>query len=712
MSGVESPLSVMPAPIVSVIIPVYNAECFIGECIESLQAQVFDDFEILAVDNGSTDGSMSVLEDLACEDPRITVFSSEGNAGVARNVGMENARGKYLLFLDADDFFAPELLRDAVGAAEAHHAQIVLFGGRRFDNEKQEPLKKYEFLRTDLLPEKEVFSARDCGINFFQITTPAPWSKLFLREYVEEKKLKFQSLQNSNDLFFTMAALSVADRIVAVKEDLVRYRVNIQDSLQGSKSRNPLCFIEALSALGEFIQSEGCCSALELTYQQQVLSTARYNLQSCSSDKVRLEILDALEDRNLIHPSCQELGDVEGGDHAAYLFSYVSAALAQRKRERMREWITPPSSRLVAPSRDGRDSVKVSVVIPAYNMAGYVEQTIECVLSQTLDDIEVICIDDGSSDETLSILLDEARKDSRVSVFTQKNSGLSASRNVGIAAARGEYLYFIDSDDLLEECTLETCCKIADADNLDIILFDASSFYESEELHRQHAVYDSYYTRMRSYDEVLRGPELMATMFAAGDYLPSACLYISRTDFVRRIGASFIPGVLHEDNAYTYELMMRAARASHRNLALYRRRVRENSIMTSNATFSRCYGYYACGCRMLQVAQELSGELGEDVRAAVLSIACTAVANAQSHFVNLAKGEEGGVLGMAAVERASFDIFVGAKSLGYKKASELESVRKKLARKQKELDKIKNSRSFKLGRLLTKPYRGIKKLFR
>lgn len=696
MPSLKDAPGVSSSPMVSVVIPVFNAERYIGECVKSLQTQTMRDFEILAVDNGSTDASVAILRDMAEGDSRITVLSSEGNAGVARNVGMEVARGKYLLFLDADDFFASELLQDTVAAAESKQAQLVLFGGRRFDDAKQEVLKKYDFLRKNLLPSKEVFSARDCGIDFFRITTPAPWSKLFLRSFIEDKGLKFQSLQNSNDVFFTMAAMAMADRIVAVKEDLIRYRVNMQGSLQGSKSRNPLCFVGALSALGEYLRASDRYDVLKPTYQQQVLSTVKYNLETSTTGKARLEILDAIEETGLVRPNWQQLieGDAEDS-YAAYLYAFVSAALAQRRREKAMKRALPPSSRLVVAPRDGKTSVTVSVVIPVYNTAEYISQTIACMLNQTLDDLEVICIDDGSNDGTLEILLEEAEKDPRISVFTQENSGQSASRNVGMTAARGKYLYFIDSDDLLDEQALELCCKAAGLDNLDIFLFDATSFYESEKLHSEHASYDTYYTRARDYEEIVDGPHMMATMAKAGDYLPSPCLYVARTDYVRGIDAAFIPGIFHEDNAYTYDLMVKAARVSHRKLPLYRRRIRENSTMTSRVTFSHCYGYYACGKQMLKTARELSGELDDETYAAVLRIAYGTFANAQARYNNLAKGEEGGTMGMTAVERASFDTLVGKDSSG--------------AKVNRELTKVKDSRPYRLGWKLTKPYRDLKK---
>ena len=101
--------------------------------------------------------------------------------------------------------------------------------------------------------------------------------------------------------------------------------------------------------------------------------------------------------------------------------------------------------------------VKVSVIIPVYNTELYVRQTIQSILGQTLYDIEIITVNDGSTDNSLSILSELAKQDNRIKIFTHSNQGLSVSRNVGIEKASGEFIYFMDSDDLLDHDTLEIC---------------------------------------------------------------------------------------------------------------------------------------------------------------------------------------------------------------------------------------------------------------
>ena len=101
----------MRVPAISVIMPVYNAQRYLGETIASLQAQTFADFEVICVDDGSTDDSMAILDQVIAQDPRFRVVNQENaGAGAARNKGFTHARGEYAIFLDSDDLFSPKLL--------------------------------------------------------------------------------------------------------------------------------------------------------------------------------------------------------------------------------------------------------------------------------------------------------------------------------------------------------------------------------------------------------------------------------------------------------------------------------------------------------------------------------------------------------------------------------------------------------------------------
>lgn len=123
----------------------------------------------------------------------------------------------------------------------------------------------------------------------------------------------------------------------------------------------------------------------------------------------------------------------------------------------------------------------VSVIIPVYNTAEYLPRCLESILSNTYSNLELICINDGSTDNSLNVLNYYANLDSRIIVINQQNSGVSASRNVGLDHASGEYIAFIDSDDWIHSCYFEQLMQIQAFSNTDIVICDIESVYNSTE---------------------------------------------------------------------------------------------------------------------------------------------------------------------------------------------------------------------------------------
>ena len=118
---------------VSIIIPVYNAEKYLGKCLESLLSQTLQEMEIICVDDGSSDSSPEILKRFQERDGRVRILTQENQyAGAARNNGMKEAQGEYLLFLDADDFFENTLLEKVYNQGKKMEADIVLFGAKQY----------------------------------------------------------------------------------------------------------------------------------------------------------------------------------------------------------------------------------------------------------------------------------------------------------------------------------------------------------------------------------------------------------------------------------------------------------------------------------------------------------------------------------------------------------------------------------------------------
>ena len=125
------------------------------------------------------------------------------------------------------------------------------------------------------------------------------------------------------------------------------------------------------------------------------------------------------------------------------------------------------------------DQIKVSIIIPIYNVEEYLEECLKSAVNQSLQEIEIICVNDGTPDNSMDIVKRYAAADHRIVIVEKENGGLSSARNAGLQAAKGEYVYFLDSDDYILENAMEVLYGQASKDALDNIYFDAESFFET-----------------------------------------------------------------------------------------------------------------------------------------------------------------------------------------------------------------------------------------
>ncbi len=225
---------------VSVIVPVYNGEAHLEECLDRICGQTLRDIEILCVDDGSTDSSLAILERYRAQDGRISVYQQQHRyAGVARNLGKSHAVGEYLAFWDSDDLFDPEALEKLYARAESVQADVCVCGGNRYFESNGKTCPWPAYLSWKKVPAEGWFNRFTNPDHYLDFTNVAPWNKLFRREYIEQLGLDFKPVKTGNDVYFTVNALGLADRITALNERLVTYRVNQSSGLTRTLDQDP-----------------------------------------------------------------------------------------------------------------------------------------------------------------------------------------------------------------------------------------------------------------------------------------------------------------------------------------------------------------------------------------------------------------------------------------------------------------------------------------
>lgn len=273
---------------VSIVMPVYNAERFLEETLESLLRQNLPNIEIICVDDGSTDGSLEILRKYSAKDSRMIILTQENQgAGAARNVGLNIARGEYLLFLDADDIFHESMCNQAYYQCIKKKADICLFGARRLNMETFETEPMDWVLQRKLLPGSKVFSGSDVSQKLFQLTTGCPWNKMFRREFVLQTGIQFQNLQNANDAYFVRMNMALAERITVLNDRFVTYRFNSGSNIQANKSKSPFAFYEAFRAIKEELEKRGLYTEFERTFCNMALKESLFNMRTTGDDSMK-----------------------------------------------------------------------------------------------------------------------------------------------------------------------------------------------------------------------------------------------------------------------------------------------------------------------------------------------------------------------------------------------------------------------------------------
>ena len=289
-------------PKVSVIIPVYNASEFLEECLDSILHQTLKEIEVICVDDGSSDNSLEILQKYKDQDPRIIIISQRNQgAGAARNKGMSMATGKYLSFLDSDDFFEKDMLKLAYDKAEEDKADFVVFNSDQYYTEKDKFVEVAWTLRVKEIPPYTPFNHRQMTDNIFKVFVGWAWDKLYNREFVEKNNLVFQEQRTSNDMLFVFSAVAIAKRISVVDKVLAHQRRDAKDSLSKTRENSWHCFYDALLALRKRLQQEGLYRETEKDYINYALHFSLWNINTLAEptksiliDKMKKEWFEEL----------------------------------------------------------------------------------------------------------------------------------------------------------------------------------------------------------------------------------------------------------------------------------------------------------------------------------------------------------------------------------------------------------------------------------
>lgn len=254
---------------VSIVIPVYNAESFLKECLDSVIHQTYKNIEVICVNDGSTDHSLDILNAYGAKDNRFHILSKENEgkgAASARNLGLDHATGDYILFLDSDDYYIADAVEKMVEKAERNLADLVIFNVNMFNQKMNRYEGSPKTIGIQYAPSEGTFSYKECATLIYQISDFIAWNKLYKRELIVDNYLRFEAIPISDDQYVPNLSVILAKRIVCIDEPLMTYRTHIGNSQVDFYTKYPMSSYMATYSVVEKLNEYGVYEEVKQSY--------------------------------------------------------------------------------------------------------------------------------------------------------------------------------------------------------------------------------------------------------------------------------------------------------------------------------------------------------------------------------------------------------------------------------------------------------------
>ena len=443
-------------PKLSVIIPIYNTEKYLRKCLDSVCNQTYKDLEIICVNDCSPDDSLKICKEYATKDSRIKIINREKNGGlsVARNSGLDNASGEYIYFIDSDDYIDLDYIEKMVEMIEKHSVDMVLnthilaeCGG------KSQPFVWHRYKKK--LPQGE-FLPKEIAINNSLCTI---WAHLYKKDFLDKYNLRFPEGYIHEDEYFQHTSKIHLNSLFTFYGPAYHY-LQRQGSIISSRKSKIEGYVKIWTLIYEFYKNNNLL--------HKDIAIKCFKINHFDTIKNEQEFALAKDYIELISKDFEKCP--KASSHAEkYIFNAIKETNSfdeYRAKTGKNAFLTYMTREKMKQNNKG---YKLSVIIPIYNTEKYLHKCLDSVCNQTLQDIEIICVNDCSPDNSLEILKEYAQTDNRIKIINfSQNKGAAVARNTAIDEAKGEYIGFVDSDDYIDLDFYEKLYERAKKDDADI----------------------------------------------------------------------------------------------------------------------------------------------------------------------------------------------------------------------------------------------------
>ena len=440
---------------VSIIIPVYNVEKYLHDCLNSVIFQTFKSIEIICIDDGSTDKSLEILKVFAEKDKRIKIFRNSKNKGpgAARNLGISKSTGKYISFLDSDDWIDENCIETCFEIAEKHNLDILMYKLINYEQDNQY-FYKTDYYSMNFMNEHvgKIFNAYNFDNNLIFRLQNGPCNKFFLKSLIKDNAISFPEgvIHEDNPFFFK--TIYHAKKIMMINEFF--YNRRIQSNSITRKNGYEMTDVMEISDLAlKFFIENNIYEKIKKNVINYIVSMYKSKFYAIDP-KFKLSFYSLMKKR--LNKFLYEYGLKEDFDdnitnyENKKFFNLISIS------KNLKEF-----NENVKKIKNKTKPYKISIIVPVYNAnRNHLWRAFKSIKNQSLgfENLEIIFIDDNSSFKEGTNLIKELNDlyPNVKTILLNKNKGSGNARNIGMKNSTAPYIMFLDHDDLY----LENACKI------------------------------------------------------------------------------------------------------------------------------------------------------------------------------------------------------------------------------------------------------------
>ncbi len=438
----------MENELISIIVPIYNVENYLRQCLDSIQNQTYKNFECIMVNDGSTDSSQQIAEEYLTDSRfRLINQSNKGLSG-ARNTAISHIREEstFISFVDSDDYIYPDFLETLIEHIE-DDVDIIEGMIENFHDEIKVDRVCHNFEKKILITKDDKLG--ELALNELRVSV---FPKLFRKSLLTEDF--FPEGWIFEDLAVVPELVSHSRKWIKLPKVIYGYRIRPNSITTKEFSEEKLDVFKIFEKYDLFFENE--------------------------NDVIKLLV----EKLKYLHLNYHDIEFVPENNQYKQLY--------QQEKQK-----------LLSKIADYESKALISIIVPIYNVEKYLRQCLDSIIAQTYQNFECLLINDGSPDNSADICKEYVDKDARFHYFEKANGGLASARNLGIKQSKGQFITFIDSDDWIELDYLEVLYSKIKEYNTDFVISSYNKFDMDEDCFYFHIWDQDYYEKIWTSQELL-----------------------------------------------------------------------------------------------------------------------------------------------------------------------------------------------------------------